>query len=332
MSKCTFSLFVLLLCCTQSWAQQNYMRIVQWNVENLFDCKHDTLKDDFEFLPEGTHRWTTNRYWRKIEDVGRVIMAIGGDCPPALIGLCEVENDSVMETLTRHSTLWSLGYKYVMTDSPDPRGVDVALMFQPEMFRLKGSESFRIPSAEHGYKPTRDILHAWGETLWGDTLHVMVCHLPSRASETRESDQNRALGAQTLRAKADSILASGHDVRLVVMGDFNAGPRDVVFSRWIRPFLPQKGIEKQGLYTLTPQKKFAKLGTYYFQHNWEWIDHILVSLPLIHIDSQTSIYVADWMKEEDVRGIWHPKRTFLGPAYHGGVSDHLPIYWDLREY
>lgn len=325
------NLLIAIVFCSAANGQRDYMRIVEWNVENLFDCQHDSLKDDIEFTPEGSHRWTPNRYWRKIEDIGRVIMAIGGDCPPALVGLCEVENDSVMHTLTRHSTLWSLGYQYVMTDSPDSRGVDVALMYQSEMFNLLGKESFRIPSAEHGYKPTRDILHAWGKTPWGDTLHVMLCHLPSRAGETREGELNRALAAQILRTKADSLLATGPQVQLVVLGDFNASPHDAVFSRWIRPFLPNKGIEKEGMYTLSPQKKYVKIGTYYFQHYWEWIDHILVSQALVQSDDQTHIFVADWMKEEDAHGIWHPKRTFLGPAYHGGVSDHLPIYWDLRE-
>jgi len=322
---------LIAFCWSTTWAQQDYLRIMEWNVENLFDCRHDSLKDDFEFMPEADRKWDEGRFWRKIRDVGRVIMAVGNDSPPALVGLCEVENDSVMEKLTRHGTLWSLGYQYVMTNSPDERGIDVALMYQPEMFDLQGNESFGIPSTGNGYKPTRDILHAWGTVPWGDTLHVIVCHLPSRQGDSRKADRHRALAAQTLKQVCDSILLLGDNTKMVVMGDFNAGYRDPVFRRWIRPFSIKEDSKENGLCLLTPQQKFPHIGTYYYQGNWEWIDHILVSSSLLGKGEPAHIYTAEWMQEEDSHGGWHPRRTFQGPVYKGGVSDHVPIYWDLRE-
>lgn len=201
--------FISCLSCTLLMGQQ--VRIMTWNVENLFDARHDSLKQDEEFLPESERQWTWGRYWHKIEDISRVVMGVGGDEPPALVALQEVENDSCMIALTQRGPLWSIHYKYVMTDSPDLRGVDVALLYRPEMFRLLGSESRRVPSEQYGLRPTRDILHAWGRLLGGDTLHVVVCHLPSRAGDSRQGKRNRQLAVNTLCQLADSLLGSVPD-------------------------------------------------------------------------------------------------------------------------
>ena len=151
-----------------------------YNVENLFDCRHDSLKEDREFLPDGEKKWTPARYWRKLDALSKVVAAVGEERLPDLVGLCEVENDSVLFDLTRRSSLRALGYRYVATHSPDVRGIDVALLYQPGSFRLLESHEIPVPSAEAGFRPTRNVLYVKGEVLSGDTLHVLVCHLPSR--------------------------------------------------------------------------------------------------------------------------------------------------------
>ena len=155
-------------------------RIVSYNVENLFDCRHDTLKNDYEFLPDGIRHWNYSKYKKKLDAIARVITAVGGWTPPALVALCEVENDSVLRDLTQRSALREAGYRYVMTNSPDQRGIDVALLYQRDMFKLLACQSIPIPNAsgKKKFRPTRDILHVSGLLLNKDTLDIFVTHLP----------------------------------------------------------------------------------------------------------------------------------------------------------
>ena len=140
-------------------------------------------KQDEEFLPEGSYHWTRTRYWRKVDRVAQELAACGGGSDgyglPDLMALCEVENDSVLVDLTRKSLLRTAGYDYVMTHSPDRRGVDVALVYSPFAFSLLNSYAMRVPLIR-GMRPTRDILYASGRLIGGDTLHVFVVHAPSR--------------------------------------------------------------------------------------------------------------------------------------------------------
>ena len=312
-------LLFLVLCVSDLQAQPRF-RVMTWNVENLFDCRNDTLKQDEEFLPESQRQWTWGRYWRKIEDVSRVVMGVGGDMPPALIALQEVENDSVMIALTKRGALRSIGYEYVMTDSPDRRGVDVSLMYQPTLFRMMGWETFRVPSEENGLRPTRDLLHVWVRMLTGDTLHVVVCHLPSRQGG-REGKRNRRLAVGKLAMLADSLFTHNPQCQLVVMGDFNATLRD----KSLMPLLSLSMLQP-----LTPAKKRPLDGTYRYKGNWSWIDHILVSKALAEtIKGQACLYAQPWMQRPVADGTWYPRRTYLGTTYNGGVSDHVPVYCDF---
>lgn len=290
-------------------------RVMWWNVENLFDCRHDTLKNDHEFLPGSSRHWTYSRYRQKLDNVARTIAAASdGDEWPMLVGLAEVENDSVLRDLTRRSPLQLAKYAYTHHEGPDLRGIDCALLYQPRQFHLLGSTPVRVPSASHGFRPTRDLLHAWGTLPGGDTLHVICLHFPSRAGGKRQTGRHRLLAAQTLCTLLDSL--SGKHV--LVMGDFNAGAADPVFSP----------IDAR-LHSLTPsgrREKKKPQGTYCYQGLWDFIDHILVSRSL---QSRCSEHIAVGrfpflLTEEGL-----PHRTYRGPAYAGGVSDHLPIWADL---
>lgn len=312
-------LFLLSVCLSLPVIAQHRFRVVTWNVENLFDARHDTLKEDEEFLPESERQWTWGRYWRKVEDVGRIVMGIGNDRPPSLIALQEVENDSVMISLCRRGNLHALGYKYVMTDSPDKRGIDVALMYQPFDFRLMGYESRRIPSEQFGLRPTRDLLHAWGRVPTGDTLHVIVCHLPSRAGANRESKRNRKLATECLKQLCDSVFNLSPHCNLLVMGDFNSTLSSL-----------RQLTKDKSLISLTPDSRRPMSGTYRFQGNWSWIDHMLVSPSLLDkVTSEPTLYSPEWIRRCVADGTWYPRRTYLGTVYSGGVSDHLPFFVDF---
>lgn len=288
------------------------LTFMTWNVENLFDCRDDSLRRDEAFLPDGEHRWTPHRYWRKLDQLARTIAAVEPqDGWPALVALMEVENDSVLHDLTRHSPLRRAAYAYLVTESPDERGIDVGLLYQPSAFRLVRHRSVRVPSVENGFSPTRDILHAVGILPSGDTLHVLAVHLPSRAGGSARSARHRELASATLRSVADS-LGQG---KVVVMGDFNTEPSDPLF----RQFSPS-------LVTLMPVRR-AELrrpqGTYVFRRQWSFLDHILVS-PSLHPHVVSPATVARFPFLQDKDGF--PFRTYRGPAYMGGVSDHLPLY------
>ena len=183
---------------------QHAFRVMEYNVENLFDCRHDSLKQDTEFLPGSVRNWMYRRFQDKVNKIGKVILAAGKEQVPDLVGLCEVENDYCLKSLTRYSPLREVGYKYVMTSSPDERGIDVALLYQPVSFRLLASQKIRIPSDSLGMRPTRDVLYVSGRVVSGDTLDVFVCHLPSRVGGAKKTDPYRLWVARRIRQAADS--------------------------------------------------------------------------------------------------------------------------------
>ena len=305
---------LMLLSCSAPRAQ----RIAWWNVENLFDCQHDSLKEDQEFLPEGSYHWTRRRYWKKLDDLSRTIAAIAGDDAwPMVVGMCEVENDTVLRDLTRRSPLRRARYSYIHEEGPDVRGIDVAMLYDSLQFHPLGHKAVRIPSAEQGFRPTRDILHVWGlcHTL-SDTLHIIIAHLPSRAGSGREGDAHRKLTVATLCNLLDELEGKS----VVLMGDFNAEPTDKIFRE----------IGKR-LTSLMPQDRKElrqEQGTYYFQKVWGFLDHILVSPSLLpFIGKRVSVGRFPFLLTE--KGT--PSRTFQGPIYKGGISDHLPIWVDLHE-
>ena len=308
-------LFLLMLAlCPATRAQ----RFVWWNVENLFDCQHDSLKEDREFLPEGTYHWTKGRYWKKLDDLSRSIAAIAGDDEwPMVIGMCEVENDTVLRDLTRRSPLRRARYSYIHEEGPDKRGVDVAMLYDSLKFSLLGHNAVHVPSKEHGFNPTRDILHAWGLCpSIPDTLHIIILHLPSRANSGQKGDRHRRLAVATLCTLLDGLEGKS----ILLMGDFNAEPGDKIFrniNQRLTSLMPQGRKELQ-----------QAQGTYYFQKLWGFLDHIFVSPSLLpFIEKRVTVGRFPFLLNE--KGT--PKRTFQGPIYKGGVSDHLPIWVDLHE-
>lgn len=309
-----------------AWLLFSWLTLVELNCENLFDSRHDSLKQDEEFLPEGSYHWTRTRYWRKVDRVAQELAACGGGSDgyglPDLMALCEVENDSVLVDLTRKSLLRTAGYDYVMTHSPDRRGVDVALVYSPFAFSLLNSYAMRVPLIR-GMRPTRDILYASGRLIGGDTLHVFVVHAPSRLGGEMASRPFRMQVAKVLCRAIDSLKALNADAHIVVAGDFNDYTGSKSLSSIYTHGMSDASAHARG-------RNGAK-GTYRYHGEWGSLDHILVSNSLRKVVAEC--YVADdpFLLEDDEKyGGKKPRRNYLGPKYLDGFSDHLPLVAKFR--
>lgn len=325
------TIWIVWVCLWGEWMHaQNSFQVMFYNTENLFDCMHDSLKNDREFLPESIRGWHAGRYKHKLRNVAKVITAAGGWKAPELVGLCEVENEKVMNDLSRYSPLKELGYRYVMTDSPDERGIDVALLYQRGSFKLIGHRSIRIRFENRRFKPTRDILHVTGIIATGDTLDVFVVHLPSRSGGEKESEPARIIAASQLKICTDSLSKARTCPNLIIIGDFNDYPSDRSVSRILGANAPTSPIVPEKLYNLMAGKKD---GTYKYQGEWGILDQFIVSGNLLSNRNKLKISgekvtVCDlpFLLEKDEKyGDKRPFRTYYGLKYTGGFSDHLPI-------
>lgn len=298
-----------------------FLTFVEYNCENLFDCQHDSPKEDLQFTPEGMYRWTPGRYWKKLNHISQAILSCAGDSAsatiPDMIALTEVENDSVMRDLTKRSLMRNARYEYVMTSSPDVRGIDVALVYSPYSFRLLSSHSIRVSMPE-GVRPTRDILYASGLLVCGDTLHIYIVHSPSRSGGEHLTQPYRMLVAERLCTSIDSLRAVCPNARIIVAGDFN----DYSTNRSLMRIADNGMIEVSQKAT---GRNGAK-GTYRFQGEWGSLDHIFVSGNMA--ENLTGCYINDapfLLEEESKYGGVRPMRSFRGPVFINGYSDHLPL-------
>ena len=315
----------LFLCLTSPVVAQESFRMMFWNVENLFDTKDDPRKNDNEYLPDAVRHWNNFRYRDKLKSLAKGIIASGHEFVPDLVGLCEVENDSCLYDLTRRSPLREAGYRYVITDSPDQRGIDVALLYQRGSFKLLDHQSIRIPHKRLKKGPTRDILHVVGKVLSGDTLDVFVCHMPSRSGGQAKSEPYRMLTTEILKQHVDSLMQVRKNPYVVVMGDFNDYPTNK----------SMKKLCADG--RLRNLMKDKKKGTYRYRGEWGILDQFLVSESLLKKRGsiRTSIKQAQilhheiLLEEDEKFGGDKPFRTYNGMKYQGGFSDHLPIALDL---
>lgn len=320
-------------------------RVLSYNVENLFDVKHDTLKNDYEYVGGASGRyWTYRRYRKKLDAVARTIVAAGEWSFPALVALCEVENDHVMRDLTHYSLLRKAGYRYVMTESPDERGIDVALLYRQHLFKLLSFQGVSVPPPKERSRPTRDILHVSGLLLTGDTLDVLVCHFPSRFGGAKASEPYRLVAARVVRRLADSLFRVRQYPQLLVMGDLNDDPRSRCVREVLRVEDPPLEEAEQPLpdvlyHLLSRQASESRhKGTYKYKGIWEWIDHLIVSgnllrrnAPLSTNESRAKVVQLPFLLVEDERyGGVQPFRTYNGMRYWGGYSDHLPVCVDFK--
>ena len=299
----------------------SFLTFMELNCENLFDTRHDSLKNDLEFLPDGNYKWTPYRYWAKLNHLGQEIVAQSNPIPD-FVAMCEVENDSVMFDLTKRSLLRNAGYEYVMTSSLDERGIDVALLYQPASFALLHSHSIRIKPLPDT-RPTRDILYASGVIITGDTLHVFVVHAPSRRGGEQASRPYRLHVASQLAEAVDSVYAISRDAKIIIAGDFNDYADSPALQYLYEHHLINISADAQGSH--------GAKATYRWHGEWRSLDQILCSPSLAARKQSSVIGDLPFLLEDDEKyGGKKPYRTYLGPRYLGGYSDHLPLVVQLK--
>jgi len=276
--------------------------VVNYNVENLFHPAHDSLKDDLEWTPEGERRWSYTRYYKKVDNIARVLTNIGEWDGVDVVGLQEVENALTVKRLCY--TLRRGEYDFVHYESPDPRGIDVALIYKKTRIDTLCTRPIRV---DLGEQTTRDILYISALADKRDTIHFFVCHLPSQRGGKAESEWKRKAAKEVLQNAVDSVLRIQKDAKIVVMGDMNSEP-------------------KNDIHGLTNQMQELN-GTHKHQGRWTCLDQFYTSP---NIEGDVQIYDAEWIQETDEKYLGlKPKRTYNGFTYQNGFSDHLPIILNI---
>lgn len=304
--------------------------VMFYNTENLFDTTDDTTKNDDEFLPDGSRRWTGNRYHKKVNALARVIAAAGEWELPALVGLCEVENEEVVRDLVYGTILSAGNYGIVHRDSPDPRGIDLALLYRRDYFSVSEVRSWLPVNSDSIPVTTRNLLYV-KLTEESDTLHLILCHLPSRRGGVLAAGDLREKMIRLARSKVDSIMiATEERAAVIVMGDFNATPEEKLLSAL---------TEGDCLTNLSDSLSRVGKGSYRYQGSWEMIDQILVSASMtdptvpdtitgvyhINRSSFTVIDAPFLLTEDETYPGLKPFPTYGGYRWSGGYSDHLPV-------
>ena len=327
--SCLFVVFLITSLVTIPLSAQT-ATVAFYNVENLFDTQDDSLKQDEEFLPYGVRGWTPNRLKAKYHNLYKVIAGLGDiGQPPALVGLAEVENRAVLEGLLRHTPLHRRRYQIVHEESPDRRGIDVALLYDPAQFRYLSHEAVPVDLSGLSERPTRDILYVRGVLFGSDTVHCFINHWPSRYGGVSSSASRRQRAAEVLQARVHQLQHECPDALIVITGDFNDGPAEASMQ-----ILTEATGAGSPLINIS---RYECAGTHKYQGAWNTFDQFIVSANLLkghrlRIKGGTArCYRPDWLAEEDVNQLgFRPKRTYVGYRYQGGFSDHWPVYLQLR--
>ncbi len=306
------------------------MRIVFYNTENLYDPFNDTLKMDDDFLPGEARAWGYKKFKVKTFQLARALIAAGTWQSPAIIGLCEVENLFVLKKLVLESPLKKNNYGILHFESPDPRGVDVAMLYDTSRFHLLYSRAISMSNPRDPSFLTRDVLYAKGLVFDTDTLHVFVNHWPSKYGGLASSLEKRKYVATRLRMVTDSLLAQDAHANILLMGDFNEDSHEEVMVT----FINNKEEAAQSLVNLM-SRLTVNSGSHKYKGEWSSLDQMIVSPSLLNgktrISEEGAIIVRDsfLLEPDESYSGYKPFRTFSGPRYLGGFSDHLPVKVDL---
>lgn len=332
-------LFVLVLHYQEVSAQQKQYSVGIvgfYNLENLFDTINQANVNDEEFTPDGANLYTGKVYLDKLSKLEEVLSQIGTDITPdglSVLGVAEIENESVLKDLVNQPRLRGRNYQIVHYDSPDERGIDVGFIYNPKYFKVMGSQALNVPLMGSDGKPhpTRDVLYVYG-MYNGELMHFFVNHWPSRRGGEEASAPGRALAASVAKNKIDSIMKADPDSKVILMGDLNDDP----VSPSVTKVLGSKGekdkVERSGLYN--PWVDYYKdgIGTLAYNDAWNLFDQIMISqafLPkaqkgfFLH---KALIFKKEFMLQNSGRYKGYPKRTFDFGVYMGGYSDHFPTY------
>ncbi|MCM4163909.1 MULTISPECIES: endonuclease/exonuclease/phosphatase family protein [unclassified Arenibacter] len=338
-----FTLFVVYFtvgCALAQEAKTYRIRTVAfYNLENLFDTANDPLILDDDRTPDGKDNWTMARYRQKIHNMTKVLSEIGSSdtqTSPDIIGLCELENRQVLEDLITHPHLREMDYGIVHFDSPDKRGIDVALLYKKAVFLPSSFASLRLVlTNENDYRVyTRDQL-AVGGILDGEQIHLIVNHWPSRSGGEAKSRPYRIAAAKLNKRILDSISKIHPDTKIIGMGDFNDDPMDDSFKKILKAKGKVAKLEKGDLFN--PMEMLFKkgIGSLAYRDRWNLFDQIYITANITQ-ESQyryrfwkAGIYNPTYLIDKKGQYKGYPLRTYAGGNYIGGYSDHFPVYIHL---
>jgi exonuclease III len=333
----TLSFLAMLIACdaqhkpavnTIKQKQADVYPVAFYNLENLFDTYNDPNTDDDEFTPDGLNRYTDKVYQEKLNNMAYAIQRIGTDKNPdgvALIGLAEVENDKVLNDLINQPSLKGRGYRYEWYNSTDPRGIDVALLYNPAYFTVLQSK--KLP-----FEWARDVLYVTG-TIGKDTVHVLVNHWPSRRDGKDETEHRRKEVAAINRQQIDQIRSKNPNAKIVVMGDLNDNPTDESIAEVLNAH--EAIDDNTALYNPMAAMYAAGKGTAIFKHTWDMFDQLILSQGLangngLHYDS-AEVYDRPFLRQEKGKFKNYPFRSFRGTYWNHGYSDHFPVVMYLKK-
>ena len=299
-----------------------------YNLENLFDPKRNSKILDKDYTPDGAKKWTVERYQRKLAKLAKTIVNIGEKdhpYPPALIGVAEAENNSVLTALLHTDPMDDLDYGFIHFDSPDERGIDTGLIYRKRFFKVLHSEPLVLLVDNLGgvRDTTRDILYVKGE-LNKELVHVFVNHWPSRRDGDVATEYKRIIAAKEIVLKIEQIRLEELDPNIIVMGDFNDDPS----SKSLQDL-------KEGAALFNPMETLHipdSQGSSVYGNKWNMFDQILVSNSFFNYEKNThsfdsaAIYDDKSLKEKKGKYKGSPYRTFVSDRYMGGYSDHFPVY------
>ena len=334
-----FAVIGVLLAFLPASAQKKYSvyGVGFYNQENLFDTCHDEGKRDYDFLPTGSYKWNAMKYNHKLSNMSRALADMGTDVLPnigcAIIGLAEVENSKALDDLIAQPALSARNYQYVHIEGPDRRGIDCALLYNPSLFSVKNTRL--VPYVQKLKKDsafyTRGFLTVSG-TLADENVAVIVCHLPSRFSESFY----RELGAEQVKAIKDSLLNDDPNCKIFVMGDMNDDPIDKSMAGILKGKGNIKDVNEGDMYNPWYNILVKEgVGTLLYQGSWNLFDQILLTPNLLNKDDKkdfsslkfwkNQIFKRDYLFQTEGKYKGSPKRTTAGGVWLDGYSDHLPV-------
>lgn len=330
----------LLLCCifclpTFSIAQKYSVSGVGfYNVENLFDIVDNDNVNDIDFTPNGKNLWDKNKYEKKIDNISKVINQLGTEINPdglAVLGLSEIENRGVIEDLVSHKNVSKSNYQIVHYDSPDRRGIDVALIYQPNYFKLSSSKNFILKLDSDTSFRTRSQLLVSGE-LQGERIHFIVAHWPSRSGGEKRSNPNRIAAAKLGRSIIDSIQKSEPNAKIIYMGDLNDDPTNESLTKYMLSNGKKNKLKKKELFNPMYEMYKKGIGSLAWRDTWNIFDQLLLTPSLINTNSKelqfykAKVFNKPFLIQSGGSYKGYPLRTFAGGNYKGGFSDHFPVY------
>ena len=317
---------------------KNELRIMFYNLENFYDIWKDSTRTYNDFTAFGSMHWGYKKFNTKLNNIYKVIIAVGVWEPPELIGVCEIENRFVLNSLVLGTPLRKFNYKIIHEDSPDLRGIDVALIYRKDKFKELYHYPIRITFPFDTASKTRDILYVKGLTNNKDTLHLFVNHFPSKFGGALISQPKRNYVASVLRNAIDTLFNNHPNPYIIILGDFNDEPEDESMTKYLKIKCDTTNNNYTDIIDLMCGLKDKEgIGTNKYRDQWSVIDQFMVSTSLMNDnnkwqvkDKRAYIFKPDFllMPDDAYFGV-KPFRTYYGRRYLGGFSDHLPVYFDL---